>query len=307
MWGALDTETIIETLAGQGLIEPDGHWSLTRAIGGLNSRVYRLHSDNAKTAYTVRTRDTGTYGGEIEALTDVAGCPGVPDLAFADDRMLVHGYLEGKPQPLTDVDPGQIGRLAVVLNCLHQHTYEGFTPWPDRSRVEGTRADLYRFRVGSLKTYASYPLALRGDIDPRLPELVAALDAPAALTETSWGDQSFSRLHGDLSIGNILWKEDDVALIDWEYSRIGDPAEELAYLLTEQPVEATRVDVLRAAYIEAGGDPDTWRRVPTYALYTSIDSALWWADYGVKQNKTVREEVATRVETTLGWLASSRR
>jgi aminoglycoside phosphotransferase (APT) family kinase protein len=93
-------------------------------------------------------------------------------------------------------------------------------------------------------------------------------------------------------------------LIDWEYTRIGDPAEDLAYLLTEQPVPASTVSALRRFYEEAGGALDTWRRVPAYGVFTALDSALWWADYLASRDLLRgRSEVEARLATAGGWLA----
>ncbi len=44
-------------------------------------------------------------------------------------------------------------------------------------------------------------------------------------------DETLALLHGDIGPGNILWGPDPV-LIDWEYARPGNPADEIAYCST---------------------------------------------------------------------------
>lgn len=41
-------------------------------------------------------------------------------------------------------------------------------------------------------------------------------------------DEGLVLLHGDVAPGNVLWNPRP-CLIDWEYARLGDPADEMAY------------------------------------------------------------------------------
>ena len=77
--------------------------------------------------------------------------------------------------------------------------------------------------------------------------------AIAASLEASHGAESFEAgetlalLHGDIGPGNVLWGPDPV-LIDWEYTRLGDPADEIAYLfdqnaLTEPQRQGSGTDI----------------------------------------------------------------
>ncbi len=301
----MNTGDILDELNARSLLDADRSWTIESATGGLNSRVFRVQADGEPPAFTVRVRDTGGFANEVEALTEVAACPGVPDIVFANDRMLVHRFLPGQPRPLGELPLPQLGRLASVLACLHRHTSSGFTPWPDREPRRGSFGDLFRFRVGSLQNYTSYARGLAGALDPRLPDVFARLSSPAILHDPSWDDERFARLHGDLSFGNILWSESEVALIDWEFSRAGDPAEDLGYLLSEQPVGATVADSLRQQYVRAGGDERVWTRVPAYVLFTAADSALWWADYPATPSLNARAEIKRRLTTALHWIPDS--
>jgi thiamine kinase-like enzyme len=119
-------------------------------------------------------------------------------------------------------------------------------------------------------------------------------------SEGSWQGRIFAQLHGDLSVGNILWDGEAVWLLDWEYARQGDPAEEMAYLLTEQELPRKRWNRLRDAYIAAGGLPGVWERLPAYLPLVTLDSALWWADYLRARDvePAMHPEFLSRVEKT---------
>lgn len=62
-------------------------------------------------------------------------------------------------------------------------------------------------------------------------------------------------IHGDIGLHNVLIENDSVtAVLDWEVAHIGDPAEELAWLLACTAAYATRERLLEA-YYHAGGKP----------------------------------------------------
>lgn len=277
-------------------------WDVRPLSGGLNSRVFVASPEGGKPLLTIRLRaDHVRSSAEVDGLSDGAGCPGVPRLRLLTHNMLVHDYVTGAPRRFRDLNDEQLWALGDSLACIHETTQPGFTPWPDQTLLPGSRADLLQFRTGSLKSYDSYPDAAGGRVHPELPALLARLSA-RNVTDPSWSIRTFSRLHGDLSHGNILWQDDVPAFIDWEYSRVGDPAEDLAYLLTEQDVGVGNATPLQRAYVEAGGDPDAARRVPTYALFTAVDSALWWADYARAHGIDARPEIDRRVAAAIHWL-----
>jgi thiamine kinase-like enzyme len=297
---------ILATLRAHGLLDEGGNWSLEPVAGGLNSRVYEIRQRETP-CFTVRVARPGQrFDHEIEALMEGANCPGIPHPVLATDQLLIHEYLPGTPAPLEGVDDAQLKSLAVTLACLHAPRHNGYTAWPEHRLVGGKLTDLFRHRVSSLQAYDSYAEALAGGVDGRLPSLIETLEAFDS-SDPIWDASDFARLHGDLSIGNMLWSEQGVGLIDWEYTRIGDPAEELAYIVTEQAVHASMAEALRGHYEAAGGSTDVWGRVPAYGLFTAVDSALWWADYITLHDPPQgASELGARIATAARWLASEK-
>lgn len=297
-------DDVLDVLQAHGLIDTSGDWSLETAAGGLNSRVFQVRRAGERPALTVRlARPEQSFAHEIQALGEAAGCPGVPRPLLAIDGLLVHEYLPGAPAPLAGVSDASLTALAATLVCLHRARHDRFTRWPDASMVAGTFRDLFMLRLATLRSYEAYDAALAGEVDPRLPALIEAVSS-LALDDPVWSRAAFARLHGDLSIGNMLWSEEGVGLIDWEYTRVGDPAEELAYVLTEQAVPDAIAAELRRCYEEAGGAVDAWLRVPAYCLYTAVDSALWWADYiAMHDPPQGRRALEARIEMAAHWLA----
>ena len=298
----IDAASIKEELQERGLLDASRQWEIRSLSGGLNSRVFVASPKGGKPLLTIRLRaDHARSSAEVDGLSDGAGCPGVPRLRLLTHNMLVHGYVPGAPRDFRNLSDEQLRALGDSLACIHEIAQPAYTPWPNQILRPGNRADLLRFRTDSLKSYDSYADAAGGRIHPELTALMARLSA-RNVTDPSWSVRTFSRLHGDLSRGNILWLDDVPAFIDWEYSRIGDPAEDLAYLLTEQDVDVDTAVSLQRAYVEADGAPDVMNRLPTYALFTAVDSVLWWADYARTHGADAGPEIERRVAAANRWL-----
>ena len=113
----------------------------------------------------------------------------------------------------------------------------------------------------------------------------AALDC---VVQEEWLTPSpFSLLHGDIGGGNLIWSGGQVRLLDWEDVRLGDAAEEVAYVLTEN----TLSDRSRVAFWDGyadvrGARADTVAgRVTMWEPIVIFGSAMWWLDrYSRKLN-----------------------
>lgn len=123
---------------------------------------------------------------------------------------------------------------------------------------------------------------LPADVQRRLRQALARVAEHAAAARRS-GDfetsASLVLLHGDVAGGNIFWTPDPV-LIDWEYARIGDPADEVAYIFTQHGCSEEerarfwngygrgRAD---ARAVEHGADRVRW-----WEPVTALGSAFFW-------------------------------
>jgi aminoglycoside phosphotransferase (APT) family kinase protein len=199
----------------------------------------------------------------------------IEDAALPHEFMLVHAYVNGAPAPLTTVSPAAMQALGTCLSWVHTHPRSGYMLWPSLAVHHGTRAACFRARVAALHHFGSTAGILQ-EVDTLLDRL-AAIDLPAS---AGWEEPGFALIHGDLSLGNILYRADDtVALIDWEYARDGDPAEDLAYLIAEQDPPPAVIADLADAYVNASGDPWAFARVPAWLPLVALDSALWWTSH----------------------------
>lgn len=290
---------LLQRLEDAGVIEDPAGWDVDSASGGLNTQVYFVTAGDG-TSYTVRLGHAEIdLRREAEILESLAGCPGVASPVYYEEDILVHPTMPGESAPIEDANEDQIVALGRSLACIHSQEHAHYVIWPDLSPRIGSRRDLLTGRLDSVKRYRAFdegtvPELL--DLQHRLLEL--------DLSDHGWDETHFSQIHGDLSVGNILWSEDGAYLVDWEYSRHSDPAEELAYIATEQGVSQATLDALRAGYDEGGGTPDTWKRVAIWAPFTALDSAFWWCDYLLERDEdpNSHEEVRARIAEAERWL-----
>lgn len=290
------TAAILATLRRHGLVPDASGWRVELLPGGLNSRVFVARDPAGAPALTVRQARPGlehVLDREAWVLATLAGPRGcAPWPARRVGDLLAHDYADGEPAPLGEVSAAARAALGGCLARIHAHERPGYTRWPSPARHDGTLRDFFHARLDML---AGYP-AMRGLLAAAGRPFAAALRA-LPLTGDGWDGRRFAITHGDLSVGNILWRDPAVTLIDWEYSRDGDPAEDLAYLLGEQPVSAARWDEIAGAYTAAGGASAALARMRAYLPFVLLDSAVWWAGFlGAADAPEVSERLHRGVE-----------
>ncbi len=270
----------LDLLQQHGMISQTAGWSITPAAGGLNSQVYLAINPSGVPVFTLRhSTNTLRLSQEARVLNELHACEGVPQqVDLLSNTVLAHRYLPGRPKSLGEVGDGGITNLALRLACIHRHTTDWYTVWPSTDRIFGTRAESFRARLQTIQHYNTF------QNPPDLAQherIVAVYNWLLAheLAESHWQERTFQQLHGDLSYGNLIWDGDLVGFVDWEYSRYGDAAEEIAYLFTEQPVDHRRMKKLETQHLEQTGDRTIRKRLTSYLPLVALDSALWWMDY----------------------------
>ena len=164
-------------------------------------------------------------------------------------------------------------------------------------RYAGARAGLAAELGRTLARIHSIPLdvvpALRSGIRSGLDELRQSyldLDTPSAVTEIALAALALYRpepvpetvVHGDFRNGNLLISETGLeAVLDWELTHIGDPREDLGWLLvkcwrfgtTPEVGGFGTVDELLDGYAEIAGSRPDIEAVRWWQLYRTV----WWS------------------------------
>lgn len=191
--------------------------------------------------------DHAALAREAVALRAVAGHISAPRLIAHRPGLLVSTLLAGHTRAAEQITPAQWRALGATLRALHRIPADAppTVPGPDGWRP-----------VDSPAAYAAARgHAVAGD-DPRLPR-----PSPSP---------RMARIHGDLMLSNIVWDGDVSQLVDWEFSRVGDPAEDLAYLVSVNRLDRDASHALADGY---GGMP---AEVRTWQPLVRREADAWW-------------------------------
>ncbi len=183
------------------------------------------------------------------------------------DGVLISEWIDGAPRPLAQIGQGDALVLGALLRRAHGRASSasgGLAQWPSRARSLGAYA---RGRARDCMARA------RGDAER---DRVAR--AASRITGATGGDSTgFALLHGDLVEDNIVWGPDGPRLVDWEFWRMGDPAEDIAYLEALNDVPADIAEGIRSGYRAGAGlrvRADAWRAL------VLLDAVMWHRDHG---------------------------
>lgn len=159
----------------------------------------------------------------FEPGTEVAGGPFFV-MRRARGRIVVPWLAEGRAF-LADAGRGPLGdRFVAILAAIHAVEWRGseleFLAAADPGRPQEDAARRVERMRSMLDRYRSEP-------EPIL------LDALAWLGRNLPEQERTTLLHGDYRTGNMVFGERDInAVLDWEFARIGDPACDLAWVLS---------------------------------------------------------------------------
>ena len=250
-------------------------WRITPIPGGANNRLYRATDggDDLAVKFTIRD-ERDRAGREYHALAALRGAglaiaprPVLLERERYPQPVVVQTWLAGAPLDEPPVYDDDWRALVAHLATLHTLTPERVSlPLPPavldmRSAEEG------RARVR--EQLARLPEEAR---PPALRDLVARVERAAF---PAWPVPTPSLCKGDPNIRNFLRRPKGWAAVDWEYSGWGDPAFELADLITHPAYLAVPPDRwpwLVEAYCSRRPDPGLATRVRTYIRLMLV----WW-------------------------------
>jgi aminoglycoside phosphotransferase (APT) family kinase protein len=202
----------------------------------------------------VKRGDAEALAREAEALAAVAGRPWAPALVRHRPGELVTARVAGAPRDPAALGAADARRLGAVLRDVH-----GVRTAP--------APGLAAYRAGRVRDAEA---ALAGTPDAGLARRVAG-SPPAP-------DGALALLHGDLVAANVLWTASGgPVLIDWEFHRMGDPAEDLAYLAELNGLP----DPVLAAILDGYAEPAVAARVEGWRGLAAADAGGWYLAHGM--------------------------
>jgi hypothetical protein len=225
---------------------------------------------------------------EATVLSMVGGIVGPEMYDFRSDWPGFRGpvicmqFIGGHQRELNAVSQQDMQRLGALVQRLHALSVDDLDEWTGSDRGLPTYAE-ERWRSHLVSRLPSIRDPLPGALQRRLRAAVGLVsDAMEQLTGLAdgGGDESLVLLHADLSGANVVWAAHPV-LIDWEYARLGDRADEVGYLFTQNDLGESH----RAAFWRGYGAPvaseklgRVIRRVRLWEPMTLLGSIMWWLD-----------------------------
>jgi aminoglycoside phosphotransferase (APT) family kinase protein len=257
-------------------------WSITPISGGANNLLYRATSpsDDLAIKFTVRD-DRDRAGREFAALSALhrAGLHIAPQAVWLDQHryrqpVVVQTWLEGEvltkpPQSATDWE------------SLLQHYCALHTLTPMRAGPSLAEASL-NVASGALGKTLVHQQVQRLPSTAQPPSLQALLRRLDAWTSPAWPTSPRALCRVDGNWRNFIRQGKGLASVDWENSGWGDPAFEIADLMTH-PAYADIADApwdwLSTVYGERVGDQTATLRIQTYYTIMRVWWVVRWARY----------------------------
>lgn len=238
-----------------------------------------------RVATSQRARDCATARREAEVLGKVRGvaAPRLYDFRCAspwfDGPTMCMEFIGGEQRPPAGaVELQQLGRTVGAVHALSTDDLAGWVP------EDHTLAAYLQSRVASIDgrlPFVRDPLPL--PVQRRVRRARSLLDEALSRAREAEAFQHEDRLvllHGDVAGGNLLWSPAPV-LIDWEYARVGDAADELAYIFNQNDLTESDRQSFWRGYREACGACCPTRlveRVRWWEPATVLGSAFFWLE-----------------------------
>lgn len=219
-----------------------------------------------------------------------------PTSDWFDTPAMCMQFLPGRQQDLQTVGLAEIRQLASLVAWVHERPVDGL------GESMGTTTTIASYASDRLRAILSTLTWARDPLPETLQDrLRSAADALAESFEASRDSGGFnsgetlSLLHGDIAPGNILWSPGPY-LIDWEYTRLGDPADEMAYTFDQNALTPSQRRAFWGGY-QQGIDSRSRlahiiERVGWWEPVTLLGSALWWVERWVRRTELDTEGTA---------------
>lgn len=288
--GVVDEAAVADHVASLGIGRVG---AITRYPRGENHAVYRVHCmdrSDVERDVVVRIANADSGGDRARAEREsavLARLGGVASPRLLDQRaggpfgghaVMCLEHVDGSSQPLDTAPPERLAALGAAVRRTHS------TPVDDLAVVLHAAPDLSAYVAERGQSMlARMPLVrdpLPAPVQGRLREVAAWVEDAVDQLQTSSPPAAGRLLHGDVSAGNVLWTPRPV-LIDWEYARVGDPADEIGYVFGQNALSRDQRDGFLRGY--AGGlEPAPLarlvERVAIWEPLTLFGSALYRVD-----------------------------
>lgn len=236
-----------------------------------------------RVATSARACDFATAEREATVLRKVRGVAAPvlhdfqSDSRWFDAPVMCMQFVDGEQRPPRTAEDAH--RLGYVLGSLHALPTDDLRGLPSAVDLMGYLESRW-VKIEEKLDYVRDPLP--APVQRRMRHAVLLgheyVDRARRAGVFSTGDR-LVLLHGDVAGGNILWDPHPV-LIDWEYSRIGDAADEIAYIFEQNELTASHQRSFWTGYEAGHGSDQSLEplrdRVRAWSPVTVLGSMVFW-------------------------------
>lgn len=255
-------------------------------LGGENHRQFRVSFDNHADV-VVRINNLATEADRSRALIEARFLQNTRDIGprlfgfddnktWFDEPTLCLEYIEGDTRTYAHYSSEHAQALGELAATVHDAPTDSFA---NKYLTVGEYAedmfDTDRFTYAHAIPHIAELIEHSGD---ELTTQVQKHSAP--LFSPPYSEVPLRVIHGDPSPENVIWNGMSPRLIDWEYARLGDAAEEVAIMLIvddELPSELHHAFFTGYAKVHEPDDAFL-ARVEMWKIYKLYASGLWWLD-----------------------------
>ena len=244
--------------------------------GGLNNRNLLLNSYQLLKIYLLRDEKNDPvylrYLREKDALIALDKFTYAPKLLNSEETdnkyYIKRQWVEGSTLTL-DQCKSHPEKIMVPLSSLHKCTYVSKGDYDYFDVIERYIKD-YKFQLNlTAKEEVSFPQ----------PEAIETFYSNKRRDIRKFIQHKLlARIHGDLVFSNIISppKTNHCVFIDWEYSTVGNPLIDLAYMFTQNDVPKDSQTNLLVAYEEYSSIKVDLLLLEEYSILMNLMSALWY-------------------------------
>lgn len=260
--------------------------------GGLSNTSFVLQVGDDRLVLRLPTHSTPVFdldpGHEAAVLARAAQAGLAPPLIYAsaEQRLLVTRYLSGVSGSPQQVErPGFITALARLLQQVHALEAPACVLSPKQ------KAQDYWTALRQLATIDSF----------RFEPLQTPMNR---LMDQVWHQYPPSSCcHNDLVLDNILYSQDRLFLLDWEYAALGDPYFDLAALVLNFNMDQHQTRELLVAYEGQFQTTAQQHLRASQAIYLYLELLWYQLQGGLRDDPQLLERTRQRERSLLTLLA----
>jgi aminoglycoside phosphotransferase (APT) family kinase protein len=254
--------------------------------GGTRNITYLLRVNDKKfiARFYPKSNEGDPTADEFQKLRRARGLHAPQAIAllhpdFLPASLLIMEFVAGQHKDFNKLSRAEITNLARAIADLHTITREDtYSKNPDEPEdMQGNRLDYLQTIIESTilnRLRAAHPSVYAADktlVDQALHEL----EKQVAQNKDAFTSSTFSYLHNDIVILNVLWNNDQPTLIDWESPSFGDPADEVAYIFAINNVSSEFQQIFLTEYEQRASEPTLRERIDIYMLKNKLFDVAW--------------------------------